>query len=274
MLDVLTTKQYTSTQLDYWRLKFETEGLTVSSDDLKTFFDAVNAQYIDDQQLLERITASLLRSYNVNSGSELTYIRSLFYRIFEWAKIRQTVNKQLLLLAIQEVTDDFSRAPTNEAIKYAWITPVTFAVRDNTPAPSGYYNGKAAGPSDIVKGLNARRPKWEKEIADALAEQTVTVIKSSSGQGKSTLLYQAGFDCFVQGQNVYRIDHCPSFNEAKQIVDFLESRFRIGEYPLVLIDGLNAAVGAWAVVAQRMQQQPCRILLSSREVQEPVMLTT
>lgn len=83
------------------------------------------------------------------------------------------------------------------------------------------------------------RPVVEKEIIDSIAQNTITIIKTSSGQGKTTLALRA-ISLLNEEYTPYQITRCNNDAELGHIVEYFRMRTRIGEKPLILLDNLDA----------------------------------
>lgn len=265
MLSFFKSSTINADVLEYWHKKFQSSGYPISNTELETFLCQIAVENINIDEIFNAIIEILHREYSINLGTENNFIRALFYNVFDWAKNRQKITSIDLTQLIQSVTDSFSKFPVNQALQNEWISEISYTVDNASVKDQRYYDGKAARPVDIALGLNVRRPYWETEIEKSLEQYDVTVIKSSSGQGKSTLAYQVGKTAAEKNNKVYRIDYCPSFNEASHISDFLETRLKIGEMPIVLVDGLNQAVMGWSLIAERLYNKPIKIVVTSRE---------
>ncbi|MBL0135085.1 MAG: hypothetical protein IPP79_14420 [Chitinophagaceae bacterium] len=91
--------------------------------------------------------------------------------------------------------------------------------------------GKRPGSLDIARHLPVHRQHWERSILDSMDKFDITVIKSSSGQGKSTLAWQVGYHLLGKKFSVYQLNYCSSYNEAVAVSDFIESRIKLGQVP-------------------------------------------
>ena len=96
------------------------------------------------------------------------------------------------------------------------------------------------------------RPVVEKEIIDSIAQNTITIIKTSSGQGKTTLALRA-ISLLNEEYTPYQITRCNNDAELGHIVEYFRMRTRIGEKPLILLDNLDAHLSEWNLLAQLMQ---------------------
>lgn len=84
---------------------------------------------------------------------------------------------------------------------------------------SDYYEGKKATPADIANNLPISRPILEKELIDSVHNNMITVIKSSSGQGKTTLALKTQFTLLAE-YTPYQILCCDDVQELGHIADF------------------------------------------------------
>lgn len=146
-----------------------------------------------------------------------------------------------------------------------WIQRIQFSKSDNYS--SDYYEGKKATPSDIANNLPIIRPTVEKEIVDSIAQNTITIIKTSSGQGKTTLALRA-ISLLTEEYTPYQITKCNNDAELCHIIEYFHMRTRIGEKPLILLDNLDAHLSEWNLLAQLMQTGVTyhyKLLVTSRE---------
>lgn len=84
------------------------------------------------------------------------------------------------------------KTPTNQAIEQNLIKKVSYTI-DNE-IDTGYFDGKSAKPIHIALGLPVIRKEWQTKIKESIEKFDITLIKSSSGQGKSTLAWQVAYD--------------------------------------------------------------------------------
>ncbi len=95
----------------------------------------------------------------------------------------------------------------------------------------------------------------------------VTVIKSSSGQGKTTLALKTQYG-LQKEYTPYQLINCSDRGTLRHIVEYFHARIRLGEKPLILIDNLDAHLSEWNQLVQLMQSDVkynYKILITSRE---------
>ncbi|MGJ1285075.1 hypothetical protein ACR79P_19785 [Sphingobacterium spiritivorum] len=243
----------------YWMEKF---GTLDPRFDPVQFMDSIIFEHRSVDGLYNEILIMLYKDWTVNKGTEMQFLSSLFYHVLIWSKDRAGITAVDVHRVFGEVRDSFSKAPVNEAIRHNWIEGISF--RSDGADTGDYFDGKAARPDHIAMGIPARRRIWEKRIQEAISVSDVTLIRSSSGQGKSTLAWQVSHN-LLHCYTVYQIHACRNVESANAIVEFLDTRIIIGEMPLVIIDGLSIAVEAWHEVVQRTADQTIKYLITSRE---------
>lgn len=253
-----------SKTLDFWKRKFNNSNVDTSTIDLRSFFSAITYEGINDKELKNKCLNLLIKNYNLNDGTENQYFNALFNNAFIWAKERKVINKKDIDQLILNVTESFSKSATNPAIEKGWIKEVFFETGD-TENTTDYFDGKAAKPIHIANNLPAKRPYWEGEIKKGIKEFDITLIRSSSGQGKSTLGWQASMEMMKQGYHVFQLNYCNSYDDASHLVDFIKTRMKIGQAPLIVVDGLNPLVSGWGLLAEQLKDLPVKFLISTRE---------
>lgn len=261
-LEELGSGKFSEDMLNFWLEKFSAFN-DISADELKGFFERIVFEKITESFLEYEIKKILFESFLVNHGTELTYIKAIFYNTYKWSKNKATITEKDVVDLFQSVKDAFSRFPTNPAIQNTWISTVSFDITEETDL--SYYDGKAASPIDIAKGLPVSRSHWQNEIRQSFLEFDISVIKSSSGQGKSTLAWMTCFEMKEKGYSIYQLKHCSSYNEASAVRDFIESRLSIGQLPVIVIDGLNQNLSSWYELAEILREKPLRIIITTRE---------
>jgi hypothetical protein len=263
-LDIFLPTPPSEEIITFWFEKFITAEYVITRETLKLFFSQINAESITEANLKTKIIKLLFDYFDINNETETIFLNALFYNITQWSKNRDTVAFNDLNRLIQAVKDSFSKSPTNPALQNNWVSKVSYSIKDSLSV-NDYFEGKAARPIHISMGLPARRPSWESEIVKTISEAGITIIRSSSGQGKSTLAWLVGQTLSIDGYSIYQINQCAQWDQANAIADFLETRLKIGEIPLVIIDGLNQTVSAWDKLIDYFIDKPVKILLTTRE---------
>jgi len=214
--------------------------------------------------LVNDIEIELIKAYDITTDNISIFANSIKIRCLEKMEQRAGIDKRELDGLIQTVKDDISKGPQNPA--HSWIKRLDFHTAQIDPDLS-YLEGKKATPQDIALQLPVRRLQLEREIKDAIQDNRITVIKSPSGQGKTTLALQVSYD-LQKEYTVYQLLWCNDSKELGNIVQYFKSRVKLGEKPLILIDNLDSQLSEWNRLAQLLQEEVSyhyKLLLTTRE---------
>ncbi|PTQ99186.1 hypothetical protein C8P68_1021 [Mucilaginibacter yixingensis] len=262
-LQKLSEQKLNDASKTYWHDKIKSLTLYSKDLDIDDFLKKITFEKTTAETLYKRSTDLLLAKHNVNPGTQLQYLKSIFFHALEWSKERTTIDQSLFNQTLQQITDAFYKGPVNAAVVNGWITPELFQDSQN-PLSEDYFEGKAARPEHIWQQLPARRLTWEKNIKEQLEKSDVVVIKSSSGQGKSTLAWQTAYNLLAT-HKVYQLNHAQLAEYTEPIIDFIKSRVEIGESPLILIDGLDQQLKYWSLIASHLAAFPVKFIVTTRE---------
>ncbi|NQX97589.1 MAG: hypothetical protein HRT73_06875 [Flavobacteriales bacterium] len=263
-LSDLSNRNISEEILNFWKEKFTKASIEISDIDFEMFLKTIHFVKVSETNLINETLSLLTKRFSLNNGTEQQYLKALFYNVFNWSKERVEVSFKDLNKVIQTVTDSFSKGPINPAIQNNWINPVDFDFQ-NIVQDLGYFDGKSARPEHIIWNLPVPRKEWEKKIGDSLQNYSVTVIKSSSGQGKSTLAWKSAKLLLDKGFSIYELNYCHKWENVAGIKDFLESRLKIGQLPVIVIDGLNSNLAGWKDLASQLAYLPIKLLVTTRE---------
>ncbi|RZJ85006.1 MAG: hypothetical protein EOO20_20550, partial [Chryseobacterium sp.] len=249
------------TNLNYWIERLNTRPASKSVD-LESFLKSISFEQINIETLMKRILDDLRSKWHVNLGTESIFLRSLFYHVFNWSIERKRIFHHDLVTLFTEVRDAFSKAPVNEALKNDWLSETSFTQQPATNLDD-YFDGKACRPVHIANGLPARRKKWEKEVFESLMTNDITLIRSSSGQGKSTIAWQVSHH-LNPIHRIYQLNSCNNWEQVNSIIELLTAKVQQGQLPIVVIDGLSAQIKDWGILADKTSDLPIKYLITSR----------
>jgi len=233
--------------------------------DSSKFISNLNFEYFRQESLISEIEQLLISQYDIATGNERLVANALLYLCLVKMKERSYLSKAELDILIQNIKDDIDRGAVNPA--HNWIEKIDF---DNLPLMDNklqYYEGKKATPSDIVQQLPIRRKKLEETIQKSLSNNNVTVIKSSSGQGKTTLAWQVAYNLRNE-YSIYQLTWCNDAKELNNIIEYFKSRIKIGEKLLIVLDNLDNQFKEWNRLAQDFENKigyNYKLLITTRE---------
>lgn len=255
------SKEFWKTKID--NIKKETSLWKWSNFDFEDFIQRLSFENIKKDSLETSIEDSLIKSFEINTDNISLFANGIKLLCFDKMENRGEISHHDITQCIEEIKLDISKGSQNPA--HAWIQRLQFSKSDEYS--SDYYEGKKATPSDIANNLPVIRPTVEKEIIDSIDKNTITVIKTSSGQGKTTLALRA-ISLLTDEYTPYQIIRCNNGAELGHIIEYFHMRTRIGEKPLILLDNLDAHLSEWNLLAQLMQTGVTyhyKILVTSRE---------
>lgn len=228
------------------------------------FIKKLSFENQDKNVLYEKIEKQLIEKYDITTGNISLFANGIEMCCLKKMEIRESINKQELDSIIQSIKDDISKGIKNNA--HRWIKKLNFDIL-NSCNDISYFEGKKATPQDIAMKLPVRRLNTENEIEDSIQNNRVTVIKASSGQGKTTMALQVAFNMRSEYTG-YQLLWCNDSKELDNIIQYFKSRVKLGEKPLIIIDNLDSQLSEWNRLAQLLQEEVSyhyKLLLTTRE---------
>jgi len=229
-----------------------------------SFIKKLHFERQSKSDLSEMIEQLLIEKYDISTGNYALFANGIKVCCLAKMEHRQTISKPELDAIIQNIKDDISKGPQNSA--HNWIKRISFDVLCDDNDLS-YFEGKKATPQDIAMQLPVRRISIENEVEESIRNNRVTVIKASSGQGKTTMAFQVAFGLRDE-YSIYQLLWCNDAKELNNIVQYFKTRVRLGEKPLIIIDNLDAQQQEWNQLAQYLQEEVTynyKLLLTTRE---------
>lgn len=252
----------------YWRnviekIKKEVPSWPWNQYDFDEFISKLSFENIKKDSLEDKVESALIGKFDITTANIKLFANSIKVLCLGKMENRSVVTLSDLQQCIESVKFDISIGPQNPA--HSWIKRIEFTVSEVDKFD--YYEGKKATPVDIANNLPVSRPMLEKELIDSVCDNMITIIKSSSGQGKTTLALKTQFA--LQNEYVpYQITCCNDIHEIGHIVEYFYSRTKLGEKPLILLDNLDAHLSEWNKLAQYMQsdvKHNYKLIVTSRE---------
>ena len=230
----------------------------------ENFIEKLTFEKKEKAFLANDVEKELIKAYNITTDNLTLYANGLEVCCLEKMSHRDSIKKQDLDTLILRIKDNISRGTQNPA--YQWIKKINFDSPYNDTDLS-YFEGKKPTPQDIARQLPVRRFNLEQEIKKAINDNRVTVIKASSGQGKTTIALQVAYDMRSE-YTVYQLLWCNDAKELTNIVQYFKTRVQLGEKPFILVDNLDTQLAEWNKLAQLLQEEVSyhyKLLLTTRE---------
>lgn len=231
----------------------------------KNFLDKLCFEKITKEEIEEKIYQKIIDCFDLNSGNEILYINSLFYHVLQYAISGTEITNTDLFNIINDVKENISKGDINPS--YKWITKIDYNTLSIDREEISYFEGKKATPQDIKKKLPIRRKKLEKNIEESIDKNDITIIKSSSGQGKTTLAFQVAYN-LKEIYSIYQLRWCKETKELKNIVDYFRAKIKIGQKILIILDNLDMDLKEWNQLSQDLKQElgiNYKLIITTRE---------
>lgn len=179
------SKEFWKTKID--NIKNETASWNWSDFNFEDFMHRLSFINVKKDSLEKSIEDFLIKNFEIETDNISLFANGIKLLCLDKMESRAKVTHSEITQCIEKIKFDVSKGPQNPA--HAWIQRLQFSKSDE--CYSEYYEGKKATPSDIANNLPVIRPVVEKEIIDSISKNTITIIKTSSGQGKTTLALRA-----------------------------------------------------------------------------------
>lgn len=214
--------------------------------DFDKFISHLSFEKIEKSILATEIEKTLIRIYEINTDNVSLFANSIKILCFEKMEQRAYVTKAELDSKIQSVKIDISKGPQNPA--HSWIRKLDYS-KPSIDEGCSFYEGKKATPADIVSGFPIKRPSLEKDVINSICENMVTVIKASSGQGKTTLALRAAY--ILQNEYIpYQLLWCDEIKEIGNINKYQISNWYDGhcrDERKIVEDGLSELESKYSI---------------------------
>ena len=190
-------------------------------------------------------------------GSEAVdiHIATLVFRFFNWAGDRREVRRADVEGVRAEVGEALARENAFQAYGRGLVTRLLW---EPDASESDFFEGKQTRAGHIALGLDVGRPLWLQEIDRKLTISSCCVILSSSGQGKSTLLYRYAREQRIL-ENPFVLKVAETYEQVEQVLNYLRFWNGLTVSSLLLIDNAGRQTRLWPLVAQGCAEMGMRV---------------
>lgn len=216
---------------------------------------------VPEEKIWQELQAIVADRFGLGSEAVEIYIYSLVAKFLEWAKDRKTVTRLDLENVRGVVGEALARETEFQAYGQGLINRVEWKL-DATP--TDFFDGKGTRSGHVVAGLDIVRPIWLGKIDVALNASKICILRSSSGQGKSTLLYRYAYET-RSPEHVFVLRIAETSEQVELIRNYLQFRANLGLPILLLIDDVRWQTRLWASVAQQCAALNIRVLVTVRD---------
>lgn len=242
---------------------------------LKAICEETEFPNVDPLQLAKRITFShiredelkgliesiIVKKFDLSTPNAELYLSVLMTKFIDLAVQRGEVNRQDLESIKLFIQEQIDLGVQNPAVQGRWLERLEFSPDDH---PEDYYEGKNARPGHVLAGMDVARPTWIGSIREVLKRSRVCIVRASSGQGKSTLLYRYAYEHY-HPETTFIIKLLSEERMIGPIKQALIARQSLGLPILVLIDNVGNNLKYWSRLAAELAWKGVRFLVSIRE---------
>lgn len=233
--------------------------LGISVSDAKELFKTIQFKAISENELMREIHALLYEQFGkVFSIEQITL--SLLGQCLEWAKCREQISYSHIAKHVVWFEENIYKEKSFAAYAESLISKICWEKdKDN----KSFYDGKGARPTHIASFCDAPRQKWLEAISKAFQIEKTCIVKSSSGQGKSTLMYRYAYDNWALNE-IFSVNACNTPENANKIADYLKVRNKLGFITYIIIDDAGFNNREWPLLVKLVSDLQVQFLIGSR----------
>lgn len=235
-------------------------GFGGTSSEADAILNKLKIVSISEEETLKSLRKIISETYGIGSDFVEYYIKIFISTFLKWAEERKKVLRtdlEEIRVSIQESVD---REEDYQAYGRGLIDRISW---EPDARIDDFFEGKNSRPGHIVCGADVRRDKWIERIGNAFASSNVCVLRSSSGQGKSALLYRYAYENWPP-ESTYILQVLETNEQVEKVKNYLKFRKRIQLPILLLIDNAGFRTPYWPQIAQECSSLGFKILLSIR----------
>jgi hypothetical protein len=232
----------------------------VSEDEAEALLAALTISSAPEDGIRDQLRRAIAEHFDLGSAGLDVYLAALTAHALDWAKERRTITRVDLEQVRVTVGEALAREGTFQAYGRAIIGKVSW--RDDSSLED-FYKGKGTRPGHVVANADVRRDTWLERIDQALRTSKVCILRASSGQGKSTLMYRYAFDRWPH-DDTFVLLAAQTPEQVEQIRSYLRFRSELSLPTLLMIDNAGWATRLWPQVAETCAALGVRVLVTVR----------
>ena len=232
-------------------------------DPAEVLFDRTRIEVLTRDELWEEIAESCHSILECSEQAVCVYLSAFAGRLLRGSAQRE----QLTYDDAYQWVEQIRCAMALDRMGYRALTDgmVSEIVWERVDANAeDFFQGKAVRPGHIHAGLDVRRPSWLQSVANAQAESLVCVIRSSSGQGKSTLMMRHAYETRENFEDIQLLA-CMDDAGVACVREFLTNRSTLRRPIRLLVDGADYRTLRWVDVATHCVSLGFPVLVAVRQ---------
>jgi hypothetical protein len=242
-------------------LKIRCKETRVSLQNALEVMERLEVISIPEYEIITKLRQTVAEKFQLNTDAVDIYICALTAQFLEWAKERKAIGRADIDKLRATVGEKISAEEQFEAFGKGLIDRITWLPDQNE---TDFFDGKSTRSGHIAANLDVPRPFWLERIDTVFKSVKVCVVLSSSGQGKSTLLFRyARQQQFAQNPFLLKIAETPE--QVELVIKYLRFWSQLIPSALVLIDNVGWHTRLWPLVAQECAALGIKVLVSTRQ---------
>lgn len=215
---------------------------------------------VPESDIWQNLKIGFTENFGLGSEAVETYILTFVSKFLEWAKDRRSINRLDLDNLRGTIGEALARETEFQAYGQGLINRITWSQDEK---PEDFFNGKGTRSGHIFAGLDIVRPTWLEKIDASLNASKICILRSSSGQGKSTLLYRYAYK--RASENIFVLRVAETSEQVELIRNYLQFRASLGLPILLLIDDVRWQTRLWALITQQCAALNIQVLVTIRD---------
>lgn len=235
-------------------------GLGGTNPEADAILDKLKIVSLSEEEITKSLRKTISEEYDLGSNLIESYIKIFISAFLKWAEERKTVLRKDLEEIRVSIQEAYEQEEEYQAYGRGLIDRISW---EPDVRIDDFFEGKNSRPGHIVSGADVRRNKWIERIDNAFSSSNVCVLRSSSGQGKSALLYRYAYENWPS-ESTYILQVLETNEQVEKVKDYLKFRKKIQLPILLLIDNAGFRTPYWPQIAQECSSLGFKILLSIR----------
>jgi hypothetical protein len=255
-IDSLSTGEQETIKQKFYQL---CNAINISEKEAEAILAKLEIIYISEADIWNKLRLEIANRFDLGSHVVDTYIFVLVSKFLNWAEKRASISRNNLEEVKVSIGDYFAREE-HQAYGRGLIDRISWTIDTKT---SDFFEGKNTRPGQIAAGVDVKREQWLDKIDRAIHSSGTCILKSSSGQGKSTLMYRYARD-YWREEDTFILKAAESVEQAESIKNYLQFRSSLGLPLLLLIDDAGWQTKQWSSIAQECAALEIRVLVTVR----------
>jgi len=245
---------------DSKKLEKPKKKINVTDDEADNIANILTFVSLPESKLLKQLRLSIADNFKLGSEAVDFYLLVLVAKFLELAKDRKTVTLSQLEDIRAKIGESLARETEFQAYGRGLIDRISWKADAKT---TDFFDGKGTRPGHIVANVDVKRSIWIEKIKEAVHYSNTCILRSSSGQGKSALLYRYAYD-YSPVDNTFILKIAESLEQVESTINYLRFRNSLGLPILLLIDNAGWQTRLWPSIVQECAALNIQVLMTVR----------